>query len=295
MTTKANKTKTTPDTLESVCDAFVERIETALYARLNNEADVDVDTAANDLTEAFAAAGVDPAPILQIGRAAVERLETGIKSTGLHEMNVGRALLVLLAVPAALDELLTSSSDVETARADLAGVKTEREEALADLEKLVLEAAPVEQIATVRTRIEVDLPARIEAAELALADAELAVAAARRPAAQTRLEARETHHEKLTADVQRLTDELKAAEHRADRHVRRVHAARRAVAEADTAHERATTAKTALQARIDADRRRRVRRLAGLPDEPPATPQRSEQPLRRVVPREIPDWLGSAS
>lgn len=295
MTTKATKTKTTPDTLESVCDAFVERIETALYARLNNEADVDVDTAANDLAEAFAAAGVNPAPILQIGRAAVERLETGIKSTGLHEMNVGRALLVLLAVPAALDELLTSSSDVETARADLAGVKTERDEALADLEKLVLEAAPVEQIATLRTRIEVDLPARIEAAELALADAELAVAAARRPAAQARLEARETHHEKLTAEIQRLTDELKAAEHRADRHVRRVHAARRAVTDADTAHERATTAKTTLQARIDADRRRRVRRLAGLPDEPPATQQRSEQPLRRVVPREIPDWLGSAS
>jgi hypothetical protein len=163
------------------------------------------------------------------------------------------------------------SSDLAAKQADVRAIEREHAERLAELEQAVCRG-DVEQVTAIRPDIEVRLPQRLGDAQLAVAEAQIAQARHHLPTAEATAARNEQTNQDGLARIAALQAELAEA-HAAQQHLAVI------AAIADTARTQLeTTVNTALAerdqlaAQITADKATRIRRLAGLPDEPTADP-----------------------
>lgn len=256
--------------VEEATDAYVEHIRELLNAATSSAMISAAEDADAQLTAVYAKHGLDAAPIVAIARRSISHIN-GVIGLGAIQVNdmVRRGALALLdEVYSAVDALAApkSSNGIEAAESKLATLQAQYQQALADLQEAMQERN-LDRVVALKARVDVELPAAVEDAQLEVADLQVAStqAATKRPT--ERAAACAAKHVTAIERLDRAREELQAAGEAAERAAKLRGAADLSVGEAHRRVTDAQSARDALAHQIDADRNRRFRRMAGLPDD----------------------------
>jgi len=256
-------------TAERAADDFLVAVRTAIK-RLPDPHDLDGPAAA--LTEALARIGADAKPAITAASAAVGVYWRHTRAISL-QVRRDDAAAHLPAVAAALDAALVTfagQGDLDAALAAVAQHNAEQAEVLADLEQAVA-AADVEAVLRLRPRIEVELPAAMDAARLTVAELELERAECQRDRPRRRAEAAARAQETAQGEVEQAQAALEEATAAAQAAVQQRFLAEQVAAQVEQQTRELAAEVDQLRQANAQSLNERLRRLAGLPPEAPTT------------------------